>query len=40
MNREPIVLTAEENGVLRVTVNRPEKRNAISREVLQALRDI
>lgn len=33
------VLTREDGGVLRVTINRPEKRNALSRRVLAGLRE-
>lgn len=34
----PVLLTARENGVLRLTLNRPEKRNALNPELLRALR--
>ncbi len=34
---EPTVLTALEDGVARITLNRPEARNALSRPMLEAL---
>ncbi|MDQ4060883.1 MAG: enoyl-CoA hydratase/isomerase family protein [Pseudomonadota bacterium] len=35
----PEVVARSDDGVLRVTINRPQKRNALSRSVLQALRE-
>jgi enoyl-CoA hydratase/carnithine racemase len=37
MTSESIVLTALENGVLTITLNRPEARNALSEEMMQSL---
>ena len=37
--RSPEVLYAVERGVARVTINRPERRNAMSYGVMQGLRD-
>jgi enoyl-CoA hydratase/carnithine racemase len=34
------VLTSVEMGLLRVTINRPEKRNPLSRAVLARLRQV
>ena len=34
------ILTSVENGLLRVTINRPEKRNPLSRAVLARLREV
>lgn len=38
MNAE--VLATVENGLLRVTINRPEKRNPLSRAVLARLQEV
>jgi len=39
MNRPRLLLTEVRDGVLRVTINRPQKHNALSRAVLDELRE-
>ncbi|UFJ40082.1 enoyl-CoA hydratase-related protein [Brevibacillus humidisoli] len=40
MSEKDIVLYTEEDGIARITLNRPDVRNALSREVLQQLSSI